>query len=86
MGKASKAFGALLILSAVACFLVNFKIWNPWLLANLPYFWNPLSYFTPKIVGNVPIISGSIGYVLNYIFALVYSAVLFVIGAFALMH
>jgi hypothetical protein len=86
MGMKSKIVGALIIFVSIVCFLINFGIWFHWPLTLFPgWFWNPLSLLTSGIVGNVPIISGSIGFILNYIFALVYSAVMFVIGAFAFL-
>lgn len=86
MGATAKVFGCLLCFSAVLAFIVNFGIWSNVLLAYLPsWFFNPGSLLVPRIVGDVWLISGSLGWILNYAFALVYSAVLFVIGAFAIL-
>ena len=84
-GKA-KAFGGLLCFVAVVSFIVTFGIWHNVLLNFLPsWVFNPLSLLTPRIVGNIFLVSGTLGWFLNYIFALVYSAVLFAIGAFAIL-
>jgi hypothetical protein len=87
MGKGAKLFGALLLFVSVVLFLINFGIWRPALIYDLlpVWLWNPFSLLTPRIVGDIPLISGSIGWILNYVFALVYSAVMFVIGAFAFL-
>jgi hypothetical protein len=87
MSGRAKAFGALLVIASLGCFAVNFGLWHPWLITNLPsWFWNPLGYFfTSKIVGNVPIVSGALGYVVSHLLAVFYSGILFVIGAFALI-
>jgi hypothetical protein len=91
MGGKSKVFGAVLLLIAVVCFLANFNIWKPpFIFGILPaLFWNPLSYFTPQIIGSIgsiPLIGSALSGLMNYIFAIVYSAVLLVIGAFAVFH
>jgi nitrate/nitrite transporter NarK len=90
MGGKAKAIGALLLLVAVASFLVNFKIWHPWLIGNIQLLWNPVGYeLTPRLlgwVGSIPLLGGALKTLLNGIFALIYSAVLFVIGIVALSH
>jgi hypothetical protein len=86
MSGRAKAFGALLVIASLGCFAVNFGIWHPWLLAvYLPsWFWNPIGYFfTGKIVGNIPIVSGVLGNAVSHLLAVFYSGILFVIGAFA---
>ena len=84
-GKA-KALGGFLILAAFVCIAVNLGIYHPFPLTLLPgWFWNPLSLLTSRIVGNVPLISGSIGWLVNGVFSVIYSAVLFVIGVFLVL-
>jgi hypothetical protein len=41
---------------------------------------------TPRLVGHIWVLSSALAYVVNGIFAALYSAVLFVIGIFALLH
>jgi hypothetical protein len=81
-----RIFGALLVLYAIACFLVNFGIWHPWLLDKLTWLWNPLSFLTPRLVRSIPFISSVLAWIVNGVFAVIYSAVIFVIGAFAVLH
>jgi hypothetical protein len=86
MGRKAKVVGLLLVLTAGACLLVNFGIWHPWLLGDVAWLWNPLSLFTPGLVGDIPLISGGLAFLLNGVFAVIWSVVLFVIGAFSLLH
>jgi len=81
-----RAVGLILILISIASFLVNFGIFHPWLFAKITWLWNPLSMLTPRLVGHIWVLSSALAYVVNGIFAALYSAVLFVIGMFALLH
>jgi hypothetical protein len=86
MGKMAKIFGVGLIFCAIVDFAINFGLYHNILLNILPHwFFNPLILLTSRVVGGIWLIGGALGWFLNYIFALVYSAVLFVIGAFALL-
>ena len=77
--------GLLMVLVAAASFAVNFGIWHG-LFAKITWLWNPLSLLTPRLVGHIWVLSSALAYVVNGIFAALYSAVLFVIGMFALLH
>ena len=85
-GGSLRAIGLLMVLVAAASFAVNFGIWHPWLFAKITWLWNPLSLLTPRLVGHIWVLSSALAYVVNGIFAALYSAVLFVIGMFALLH
>lgn len=81
MPKAFKAVGALLILYSIGCFIVNVGIWRPWVIGDVTALWNPLSLLTPLIVGDIPIISGTFGWILNGVFGIiVWPFITFVIG------
>lgn len=90
MAKA-KILGALLIVAAIITFIANFGplivpsfgLWHNWLISsllNLHWLWNPLSLLTPYLTGNIPIISGGIGWILNGIFTVLWPIILFIIG------
>ena len=81
-----RLIGLLMVLVAAASFVVNFGIWHPWLFAKITWLWNPLSLLTPRLVGHIWVLSSALAYVVNGIFAALYSAVLFVIGMFVLLH
>jgi hypothetical protein len=85
-GGSLKLFGLLLILAAVVCFLVNFDILHLWLLDKLTWLWNPLSLLTTKLVGHTWLISSALAWMLNGIFALIWSIALFIIGLQLLLH
>jgi len=85
-GGSLRVIGLLMVLVATASFAVNFGIWHPWLFAKITWLWNPLSLLTPRLVGHIWVLSSALAYVVNGIFAALYSAVLFVIGMFALLH
>ena len=85
-GGSLRVIGLLMVLVAAASFVVNFGIWQPWLFAKITWLWNPLSLLTPRLVGHIWVLSSALAYVVNGIFAALYSAVLFVIGMFALLH
>jgi hypothetical protein len=79
--------GGLLIGTAIVCFAVNFNILGALNLPsfissffNLQWLWNPLSNFTPMVTGGVPIIGGTLGAMLNYVWAVIYSGILLVLG------
>ena len=80
-----RAVGLILILISIASFLVNFGFVT-WLFAKITWLWNPLSLLTPRLVGHIWVLSSALAYVVNGMFAALYSAVLFVIGMFALLH
>jgi FtsH-binding integral membrane protein len=88
MSKKLKVVGSLFVLSAAVCFLINFHIFlHSWPLTLFPsYFFNPLSLLIKRIVGNIPLISSGLAYVLTYLFALLYSAGLLAIGIVAIRH
>ena len=85
-GGSLRVMGLLMVLVAAASFAVNFGIWHPCLFAKITWLWNPLSMLTPRLVGHIWVLSSALAYVVNGIFAALYSAVLFVIGMFALLH
>jgi hypothetical protein len=81
-----RAFGIVLLLGALLAFTINFGVWH-WFISlpifsffallspivNLTLLWNPLSFFTPGIVGNIPFLSGAAGSILNYVWAAIWS-------------
>jgi hypothetical protein len=86
MGKIAKVFGLGLVFCAIVDFAINFGLYHNVLINMLPsWFFNPFSLLTSRIVGNIFLVSGALGWFLNYIFAFGYSVVLFVVGAFALL-
>jgi hypothetical protein len=89
-----KIFGLLLMFTAIASFIVNFALWNFWIFENLSFlinlvpgwFWNPLSLLTSRIVGDIPVVSWGLGWVLNYVWAVVWSFALFIVGLILVKH
>ena len=82
MGSKAIVFGLMLMLGAVAAFLNNMSIYHFAIIGDWTWFWNPVSYFFGSKVGtNIWLIGGAISKGI----AFVYSAVLFVIGAFAIL-
>ena len=83
MGLKSKVFGAILLLGAVAAFLVNFGLWSPWIISGWQWLWNPLVYFFGSKLGtNIWLL----GLAVSKGVAFIYSVALFVIGAFAVLR
>lgn len=81
----AQAVGVLVLLYAIACGLINFGLWHPWLIGNFTVVWNPPSLLTPQIVGNVPIIGGSLGAILNGVFAAIWSLIMLIFGGVLLL-
>jgi len=79
MGKI-RLLGVFLLVYAVACFLVNFGFWRPWVFADVAWFWNPFSLLTSKFVGGIPIISGGLTSVVNGVFSVIWSIIMGVVG------
>jgi hypothetical protein len=86
LGKRAKILGLLLILCAIATIIETFNFWHFWLIGDWNWFWNPIGYYlAPKIVGDVWLIGGIATSAVYLLIDLLYAAVLFVIGAFAVL-
>lgn len=80
MIKILKIIGVLLIVYSVFCGMVNLGLWHPWGIGDITALWNPLSLITPSLVGNIPFISDAIAWLVNGVFAVIWSIAMFIIG------
>lgn len=83
-----KAIGIILILLAIVVFAINFGLYHFWIFDSLSsiidmfpsWIFNPLSLLTANVVGNIWLIGGSVADILNAVWAVIYSAILAVLG------
>jgi hypothetical protein len=82
----SPVIGILLIFVAIIDFAVNMNLWHPPIIYNLlpSVFWNPLSFFTPRLVGHIWLLSAAAGAVVDFFMSIFWSFMLFVFGIFLL--
>jgi len=80
-GGGIKLFGLLLILYAIAAFLVNFRIVHVLFFTySYAWLWNPLSLLTPNVVGRIWLVSAALAAVVNFFFSVIWSIAVFLFG------